>query len=75
VLLIAVAFYLLYKAVTTQKYLRHHQHSNGNNVERKLFGHKIIDTNKGWLFFTSFEQLLALTFLQKTHFTCIRNSC
>jgi predicted GIY-YIG superfamily endonuclease len=40
VLLIAVAFYLLYKGVTTQKHLRHHQHSNGNNVERELFGHK-----------------------------------
>jgi hypothetical protein len=26
--------------VTTQKHLRHHQHSNGNNVERELFGHK-----------------------------------
>jgi hypothetical protein len=47
VLLSAVAFYLLYKAVATQKHLRHHQHSNGNNVERELFGHKIIDTNKG----------------------------
>jgi hypothetical protein len=60
VLLIAVAFYLLYKAVTTQKHLRHHQHSNGNNMERELFGHKIIDTNKGWLFFTSFVALTAL---------------
>ena len=59
-LLIAVAFYLLYKAVTTRKHLRHHPHSNGNNVERGLFGHKIIDTNKGWLFFTSFVALTAL---------------
>jgi hypothetical protein len=48
VLLIAVAFYLLYKAVTTQKHLRYHQHSNGNNVERELFGHKIIDTKAGY---------------------------
>jgi hypothetical protein len=60
VILIAVAFYLLYKAVTTQKHLRHHQHSDYIGVEIELFGHKIIDTNKGWLLFTAFVALAAI---------------
>lgn len=60
VILLGIAFCLLYKSLTTEKHHRKHQHSNHYNVERELFGHKIVDTNKGWLLFTSFVGLAAL---------------
>jgi len=60
VILICVAFYLLYKSLTTEKHHRKHQHSNHYNIERELFGHKIMDTNKGWFLFTTFIGLAAL---------------
>ena len=59
--LLAIAFYLLYRALITEKHHREPQHSSSNyNIEKKLFGHKIIDTSRGWLFFTSFLVLVAL---------------
>jgi hypothetical protein len=59
--LLAIGFYLLYRATITEKHHREPQHSNSSySLEKKLFGHKIIDTSKGWLFFTSFLVLVAL---------------
>jgi hypothetical protein len=50
VLLIAVAFYLLYKAVTTQKHLRHHQHSSGAIMWKENFldAKSLIQTKDGY---------------------------
>jgi hypothetical protein len=70
-MLLAIAFYLLYRALITEKRHREPQHSSSNyNIEKKLFGHKIIDTSRGWLFFTSFLALVALGshFLANIHF-------
>src|ERR671919_2121172 len=59
--LLAIAFYLLYRALITEKHHREPQHSNSSySLEKKFFGHKIIDTSKGWVFFTSFLVLTAL---------------
>jgi hypothetical protein len=60
IIIIAAAFLLLYKSLTTAKHHRHHQHSNHIGLEKKVLGHKIIDTNKGWLFFTGFIALSAI---------------
>lgn len=59
--LLAMGFYLLYRALIIEKHHREPQHSNSSySVEKRLFGHKIIDTSRGWLFFTSFLVLVAL---------------
>ena len=47
VILLGIAFCLLYKSLTTEKRHRKHQHSNHYNVERELFGHKIVIQTKG----------------------------
>ncbi len=60
VILIAVAFLLLYKSLITAKHYRHHQHSDHIGQEKEVLGHKIIDTNKGWMFFTGFITLAAI---------------
>lgn len=60
IVLIAIGFYLLYRALKTEKHHRVHQHSDHGNIERKIFGYKIIDTNKGWLLFTGFISLSAI---------------
>jgi hypothetical protein len=53
--LLAMAFYLLYRALITEKHHREPQHSNSSySLEKKLFGHKIIDTSGGWLFLRLF---------------------
>jgi Ca2+/Na+ antiporter len=52
ILLIAVGFYLLYRALQTEKHHRVHQQSEYGNIEREILGHKIIDTNRGWILFT-----------------------
>jgi hypothetical protein len=59
--LLTIAFCLLYRALITEKHHREPQHSNSSySLEKKLLGHKIIDTSRGWLFFTSFLVLVAL---------------
>lgn len=59
--LLAIAFYLLYRALITEKHHREPQHSNSRySLEKKFLGHKIFDTSKGWVFFTSFLVLAAL---------------
>src|ERR671916_359234 len=68
--LLAIAFYLLYRALITEKHHREPQHSNSSySLEKKFFGHKIIDTSKGWVFFTSFLVLTALG----THCNCSKS--
>ena len=46
--LFCIAFYLLYRALRTKKQHRYHQHSDHNDVQRVIFGRKIIDT-RYWL--------------------------
>lgn len=59
--LLATAFYMLYRALITEKHHREPQHNNSRySLEKKIFGHKIIDTSRGWLFFTSFLALVAI---------------
>ena len=60
ILLIAVGFYLLYRALQTEKHHRVHQQSEQGNIEREIFGHKIIDTNRGWILFTFSISLFAI---------------
>ncbi|MDQ3838112.1 MAG: hypothetical protein M3297_02470 [Thermoproteota archaeon] len=60
IILIAIGFYLLYKALRTEKHYRTHQQSDHGNIERKVFGRKIIDTNKGWVLFTISISLFAI---------------
>jgi uncharacterized membrane protein YjdF len=60
IILIAIGFYLLYKALGTEKQHRAHQQSDHGNIERKVFGRKVIDTNKGWVLFTISISLFAI---------------
>jgi hypothetical protein len=60
ILLIAVGFYLLYRALQTEKHHRVHQQSEHGNTEREILGHKIIDTNRGWILFTLSISLFAI---------------
>jgi hypothetical protein len=60
ILSIAVGFYLLYRALQTEKHHRVHQQSEHGNIEREIFGHKIIDTNRGWILFTFSISLFAV---------------
>jgi ABC-type nickel/cobalt efflux system permease component RcnA len=47
IVLVAVGFYLLYRALGTEKHHRAHQQSGHGNIEKEFFGRKVIDTNKG----------------------------
>ena len=58
--LIVIGFYLLYKALQTDRHLRTHQTSQYGNLEREIFGRKVIDTNKGWILFTISISLFAM---------------
>lgn len=58
--LIAIGFYLLYRALKTEKHHRAHQNSDHGNIEREIFRHKVIDTNKGWILFTVSISLFAI---------------
>jgi uncharacterized membrane protein YjdF len=60
IILITVGFYLLYRALKTEKHHRTHQHSDYGNIEREIFRRKIIDTNKGWIIFTVSISLFAI---------------
>jgi hypothetical protein len=60
ILLILIGFYLLYKAQKTERRHRAHQQSEYDNIEREIFGRKIIDTNRGWILFTVSVSLLAI---------------
>jgi hypothetical protein len=53
-------FYLLYRAIITEKHHRTHQLSEYDNVEKEVFAHKVIDTNRGWILFTMFISLFAI---------------
>jgi hypothetical protein len=59
ILLIAIGFYLLYRALQTDRRLRVHQRNEYGNLEREIFGRKIIDTNSGWVLFTISISLFA----------------
>jgi nitrogen fixation-related uncharacterized protein len=61
IVLIAIGFYLLYRALKTERHHRVHQHSDYGNIEKEFFGHKIIDTNKGWILFTVSISLFAIS--------------
>src|SRR5918994_2186862 len=52
-ILICVAFYLLYKSLTTEKHHRKHQDSNHYNVERELY--YIISIGTSWIAFILWE--------------------
>jgi uncharacterized membrane protein YjdF len=60
IVLITVGFYLLYRALKTEKHHRTHQHSDYGNIEREIFRCKVIDTNKGWILFTVSITLFAI---------------
>lgn len=60
ILSIVVGFYLLYRALQTEKHHRVHQHSEHGNIEREIFRQKIIDTNRGWILFTFSISLFAI---------------
>jgi Ca2+/Na+ antiporter len=60
IILFCIAFYLLYRALRTKKHYRYHQHSDHNDVQRVIFGRKVIDTSTGWLLFTGFLALCAV---------------
>ena len=60
IVLIAIGSYLLYRALKTERHHRVHQHSDYGNIEKEFFGHKIIDTNKGWILFTVSISLFAI---------------
>jgi uncharacterized membrane protein YjdF len=60
IVLISTGFYLLYRALKTEKHHRAHQYSDHGNIEREIFRHKIIDTNKGWILFTVSISLFAI---------------
>ena len=59
ILLITIGFYLLYRALRTDRHLRVHQRNEYGNLEREIFGRKIIDTNSGWVLFTISISLFA----------------
>jgi hypothetical protein len=60
IVLITIGFYLLYRALKTEKHHRAHQNSDHGNIEREIFRHKVIDTNKGWILFTLSISLFAI---------------
>ena len=60
IVLIAIGFYLLYRALKTEKHHRTHQNSDHGNIEREIFRHKVIDTNKGWILSTVSISLFAI---------------
>jgi len=60
ILLITIGFYLLYRALQTEKHHRLHQQSDHGNLETEAFGRKVIDTNKGWILFTASISLFAI---------------
>jgi hypothetical protein len=60
ILSIAVGFFLLYRALQTEKHHRVHQQSKHGNIEREIFGHRIIDTNRGWILLTFSISLFAI---------------
>lgn len=60
IFLFCIAFYLLYRILRTKKQYRYHQQNDHNDVQRVIFGRKIIDTSTGWLLFTSFIALTAI---------------
>ena len=44
----------------TERRHRAHQQSEYDNIEREIFGRKIIDTNRGWILFTVSISFLAI---------------
>jgi uncharacterized membrane protein YjdF len=60
IILIIIGFYLLYRAIITEKQHRAHQLSEYGNIEREVFARKVIDTNRGWILFTISISLFAL---------------
>lgn len=58
--LILIGFYLLYRALQTDRHLRTHQTSQYGNLEREIFRRKVVDTNKGWVLFTISISLFAI---------------
>lgn len=44
IVLLCIAFYLLYKALRIKKQYRYHQHSDHNDVQRVILGRKLLDT-------------------------------
>lgn len=60
IFLFCIAFYLLYRILRTKKQYRYHQQSDHNDVQRVIFGRKIIDISTGWLLFTGFITLTAI---------------
>ena len=59
ILIITIGFYLLYRALRTDRHLHVHQRNEYGNLEREIFGRKIIDTNSGWVLFTISISLFA----------------
>ena len=60
IVLLCIAFYLLYKALRTKKQYRYHQHSDHNDVQRIILGRKVLDISTGWLLFTGLLALSAI---------------
>lgn len=65
IIFLIIGFLFLYFALRTEKEHRRHQHHNVHSgIEIILMGKKLVDTSKGWLFFTLFIGGVALG----THF-------
>lgn len=60
IVLLCIAFYLLYKALRTKKQYRYHQHSDHNDVQSIILGRKVLDISTGWLLFTGLLALSAI---------------
>ena len=70
--LFCIAFYLLYRALRTKKQHRYHQHSDHNDVQRVIFGQKIIDT-RYWLaaVYRFYRTICNWRSFSNTHFICM----
>lgn len=65
IIFLIIGFLFLYFALRTEKEHRRHQHHDDHSgIEIKFVGKKVVDTSKGWLFFTLFIGGVALG----THF-------
>ena len=55
IILMIVGFLFLYLALRTEKEHRRHQHHEEHSgIETELWRKKVVDTSRGWLFFTLF---------------------
>jgi hypothetical protein len=78
IILMIIGFLFLYLALRTEKeYRKHQHHEEHSGIETELLRKKVVDTSRGWLFFTLFieakhwERILCRSVLEKC--ICMRH--